>query len=98
MSFPLECKKIVKLPENQSIKSIVIDIINSQEYLDAPNFRNQCLILKENSKNYADGKFQLIKHVDLGFFWGQKSSNVFNKRTLLKFPTKFRAVNEIKII
>ena len=50
MSFPLECKKIVKLPENQSIKSIVIDIINSQEYLDAPNFRNQCLILKENSK------------------------------------------------
>mgnify|MGYP001044921619 FL=1 len=38
-----------------------------------------------------------IKHADLGFFWVQKSSSGFNKRTLLKLPTKFRAVNAFKL-
>ena len=46
-------KKIVKYPEDKELKAIILKISNSQEYIDAPYFRNQLQILKDGVKEFG---------------------------------------------
>lgn len=59
MNSPLSCKTIVKYPADEMEKYAVSSIVMSPEYQNAPNFRTQCFILKEQSKKFSDKKYNL---------------------------------------